>query len=101
MLHKIALVTFLPKVASSPHASLAYAIRNVVVACVGDHSIGKKMRFLEFIINKDVLLIKVETTVIDLESIHHANIFLQWEKGNCCFFQTKPSLHFTQWDPRE
>jgi len=45
MLHKIAVVlpTYLAKVASSPHASSVYVNPNVVVACVDDQPISKKM----------------------------------------------------------
>jgi len=60
---------------------------NVAVACISDHSIGKKMCFLEFINNKDVLLIKVEATVIDLESIPHAGTFFIGTKATVIFFK--------------
>jgi hypothetical protein len=42
---------------------------------------------------------KVDAKMMDLESIWHATTFLQWDKGTCYIFQTKPSWHFTQWDP--
>jgi len=41
----------------------------------------------------------VEAKMMDLESIQRATTFLQLDKGSYYIFQTKPSLHFTQWDP--
>jgi hypothetical protein len=45
------------------------------------------MCFLEFINNKDVLLIKVEATVIDIDSIPHAGTFFNGTKIIAVFFK--------------